>query len=67
VEISYTDDNNATRTKKISVDRIYIVKKEHKGLLLGDRVAYGVIVGFGNKEYLVKMAEGYTTEKYPKK
>lgn len=67
VEISYTDDNNATRTKKISVDRIYIVKKEHKGLLLGDRVAYGVIVGFGNKEYLVKMSEGYTTEKYPKK
>ena len=67
IEISYTDSNNATRTKKVSAKRVYRTIKEHRGMTLRKRTEYGVIVGFGINRVLVKMSDGYSTEKYPKK
>ncbi len=64
VEIRYTDNKNRTRTKIVSENRIFIAKRTHNGLVLGDRIKLGVIVGFGNDRFLVRTIEGYTTKKY---
>ena len=66
VEFSYEDRKKEVRSKKVSVNRVYKVMQEYKGLTVGQRTQYGVIAGFGKDRYLVKMSEGYTTEKYPK-
>ena len=67
VEVTYTDSKNVTRTRSISIDRIYIIKPEHNGLARYTRTYHGVVYAFGTKRILVKMAGGeYTTQWYTK-
>ena len=65
-EVNYIDSKNATRTTTISINRLYVIKPEHRGLKRLDRVPEGVIVGFGERKALVKTGIGYATINYPK-
>ncbi len=66
VEISYTDAKNNVKTKKVSINQIYVSKPDYNGVKRLSRTPYGVVVGFGMKKVLIKMADGHTTMNYPK-
>ena len=65
VEVSYRNSEGTLVTRNVKPNKLYLVKPEHMGLNILDRYKDGVILGFGNKNILIKSMYGIFTVAYP--